>query len=256
MLTALLLLPGVADYDFSSLRIAVSGGAPISIEIQRKFRELIPKGFIGEGYGLTETNAHAGFFTPVYRYKSGFVGLPMISEVKIVDLETGERELPPHEEGEIIIKSSTTMRGYWNKPDETKKVLRNGWLYTGDIGLMDEDGYIKVSGRKKELIICSGFNVFPAEVEDLLYRHPAVAEVAVTGIPDAYRGESPKAFIVLKAGYRGKISEDEIIRWCKENMSAYKRPRAVEFRDELPKSGAGKILRRALRQEEDPQQRA
>ena len=180
----------------------------------------------------------------------------MISEVKIVDLETGERELPPHEEGEIIIKSSTTMRGYWNKPDETKKVLRNGWLYTGDIGLMDEDGYIKVSGRKKELIICSGFNVFPAEVEDLLYRHPAVAEVAVTGIPDAYRGESPKAFIVLKAGYRGKISEDEIIRWCKENMSAYKRPRAVEFRDELPKSGAGKILRRALRQEEDPHQRA
>ena len=142
------------------------------------------------------------------------------------------------------------MRGYWNRPEETKEVLRDGWFYTGDIGLMDEEGYIKIVGRKKELIKCSGYSVFPPEVEHLLYGHPAVAEVAVTGIPDPYRGESPKAFIVLRSDYRGKIKEEEIIEWCKENMATYKRPREVEFRDELPKSGAAKILRRVLKEEE------
>jgi long-chain acyl-CoA synthetase len=254
MITALLELPDVANYDFDSLRVAVSGGAPISAETQRKFKELIPNAFVGEGYGLTEANAHAGFFAPVYLLKPGFVGIPMISEVKIVDLETAKRELPPNEEGQIVIKSPTIMKGYWKKPEETKKVLKDGWLYTGDIGLMDEDGYIKVSGRKKELILCSGFNVFPSEVEGLLYRHPAIAEAAVIGIPDSYRGETPKAFVVLKGGYKGKVSEQEIIDWCKENMSAYKRPRVVEFRDDLPKSAAGKILRRVLTEQENTQE--
>jgi long-chain acyl-CoA synthetase len=143
------------------------------------------------------------------------------------------------------------MIGYWNKPEETKEVLRDGWLHTGDIGLMDEEGYIKVLGRKRELIKCSGYSVFPSEVENLLYRHPAVAEAAVIGIPDSYRGESPKAFIILKPEYKGKVTEKEIIEWSKENMAAYKRPRLVEFTEQLPKSAAGKILRRILKEEDE-----
>ena len=148
------------------------------------------------------------------------------------------------------MKGPAIMEGYWNKPEETKEVLRDGWLYTGDIGLMDEEGYIKFLGRRRELIKCSGYSVFPAEVENLLYRHPAVTEVAVIGVPDPYRGESPKAFIVLKSEYKGKVKEEEIVEWSKENMAAYKRPRIVEFREELPKSAAGKILRRILTEEE------
>jgi long-chain acyl-CoA synthetase len=142
------------------------------------------------------------------------------------------------------------MKGYWHRPKETKETLRNGWLYTGDIGKMDEEGYITLMGRKKELIKCSGYSVFPPEVEDLLYRHPAIAEVAVIGVPDHYRGETPKAFIVLRPQYKGKISQQEIIAWAKENIATYKRPRIVEFRDELPKSAAGKTLRRVLAEEE------
>ena len=141
------------------------------------------------------------------------------------------------------------MQGYWNKPEETTNVFREDWLQTGDIGLMDEEGYIKFLGRKKELIKCSGYSVFPAEVESLLYRHPAVAEAAVIGVPDSYRGESPKAFIILKPEYRGKVKEEEIIGWSKENMAAYKRPRIVEFKEELPKSAAGKVLKRVLSEE-------
>ena len=142
------------------------------------------------------------------------------------------------------------MQGYWNNPEETKRVLRDGWLHTGDIGLMDEGGYLKILGRTRELIKCSGYSVFVAEVEDLLYAHPAVKEVAVIGVGDAYRGETPKAYIILKPEYENKIKESEILEWCKDNMAAYKRPRFVEFRQELPKSAAGKLLRRILEQEE------
>jgi long-chain acyl-CoA synthetase len=188
--------------------------------------------------------------TPLYRYKPGFVGVPHLNDIKIVDPETGVNELPADQEGEIVIRGPAMMQGYWNKPEETREVFREGWLRTGDIGSMDEEGYIKLLGRRKELIKCSGYSVFPAEVENLLYRHPAVAEVAVIGVPDPYRGESPKAFIVLKPEYREKIKEKEIIEWSKENMAAYKRPRIVEFREELPKSGAGKILKRILAEEE------
>ena len=249
-LIALLGMPDIKQYDFSSLRCIGSGGAPISIEIQKKVKELVPKTIIGEGYGLTECVSQGGAITPLYRYKPGFIGIPHINDIKIVDLATGTKELPPNEEGEIIMKGPAIMEGYWNKPEETKEVLRDGWLYTGDIGLMDEEGYIKFLGRRRELIKCSGYSVFPAEVENLLYRHPAVAEVAVIGVPDPYRGESPKAFIVLKSEYKEKVKEEEIIEWSKENMAAYKRPRIVEFREELPKSAAGKILRRILTEEE------
>jgi long-chain acyl-CoA synthetase len=246
MLIALLELPDVGRFDLSSLKLLVTGGAPISTEIQEKVREVAPMAFIGEGYGLTESCASGGLLTPLFGFKSGFVGIPHFCDMKIMDAETGTQELPPNTEGEIIIKGPAIMNGYWKRPEETQLVLRDGWLHTGDLGLMDEEGYFKILGRKKELIICSGYNVYPSDVENLLYGHPAISETAVIGIPDPYRGESPKAFIVLHQSHRGKITEEDIIRWCKENMAAYKRPSVVEFRDELPKSGAGKILKRVL----------
>jgi acyl-CoA synthetase (AMP-forming)/AMP-acid ligase II len=252
MVIALLNLSNIRDYDFSSFRCIWSGGAPISVELQNKLKELAPRAVIGEGYGLSEVISQGGACTPLYQYKPGFVGIPQVNvEIKIVDQETGTREMAPNEVGEIVIKSPATMIGYWNKPEETKEMLRDGWLYTGDTGSMDEEGYVKFLGRTRELIKCSGFSVFPAEVEDLLYRHLAVKEAAVIGINDPYRGESPKAFIILKDGYTGKVTEKEILDWCKDNMAAYKRPKFIEFREELPKTAAGKVLRRVLAQEEE-----
>jgi long-chain acyl-CoA synthetase len=137
--------------------------------------------------------------------------MPQLNQLKIVELETGHRELLPYEQGEIVIKGPTIMKVYWNRPEETKEILRDGWIYTGGIGFMDEEGCIKIVGRKRELIKCSGFTVFPPEVEYLLYRHPAVAERAVIGIPDWYSAESPKAFLVLESGYKGELGEDEIL---------------------------------------------
>ena len=237
------------DCDFSSFRCLWSGGTPISVELQKRVRELAPKAIIGEGYGLSECISQGGAVTPLYRYKPGYVGIPHLNDIKIVDLETGVRELPANHEGEIVIRGPAMMQGYWNHPEETKEVFRDGWLHTGDIGLMDEEGYIKFLGRNKELIKCSGYSVFPTEIENLLYKHPAVAEAAVIGVPDAYRGESPKAYIVLKPEYREKVREEEMIEWSKENMAAYKRPRIIEFREELPRNAAGKVLKRILAEE-------
>ena len=154
--------------------------------------------------------------------------------------------MPPNQKGEIIIKGPTVMKGYWNQPEETQQAIRDGWLYTGDIGLMDEEGYLKIVDRMKELILCSGFNVYPSDVENIMSKHPAIFEVAVVGVPDDYRGESPKAFVALKENFMGKATEEEIINWCRENMASYKRPRQVAIRESLPKSGAGKILKREL----------
>jgi len=250
MVIALLSLPNVKDYDFTSFRCLWTGGASISVELQNRLKELAPDTVIGEGYGLSETIAYGGAITPLYRYKPGFLGVPHLNDIRIVDLATGTKELAPNEEGEITIKGPAVMQGYWNNPEETKRVLRDGWLHTGDIGLMDEEGYVKFLGRTREMIKCSGYSVFPAEVEELLYSHSAVKEAAVIGVSDPYRGESPKAFIILKPEFVDKIKETEILEWCKDNMSAYKRPRFVEFRQELPKSAAGKVLRRILVDEE------
>jgi len=250
MVIALLSLPNIRDYNLGSFRCLWSGGTPISVELQKKLEELAPNAVIGEGYGLSETISHGGCCTPLYRYKPGFVGIPQLNHIRIMDLETGTREMPANKEGEITIKGPALMVGYWNKPEETELVLRDGWLYTGDIGLMDEEGYVKFLGRKRELIKCSGYSVFPAEVEALLYAHPAVKETSVIGINDPYRGETPKAFIILKPEYVGKVTEQEILSWCKDSMAAYKRPRFVEFRTELPKTAAGKILKRLLVDEE------
>jgi acyl-CoA synthetase (AMP-forming)/AMP-acid ligase II len=252
MILAISELPDIKHYDLSSLRVVGGGGgSPMTPEICARLKRIAPNAAIFEGYGLSEIQS-GGVVSPLRppRHKFGTIGIPIIgTDVKIVDLEEGTKELGPNEEGEIVIRTPM-MSGYWGKPEETQKVIREGWLYTGDIGKMDEEGYVIFVGRSKEMIKCSGFSVFPVEVEDLLLKHPAVADVAVIGIADSYRGQSPKAFIVLKPEYQGKVTEAEIIEWSKENMATYKRPREVEFRSELPRNAAGKILRRILVEQE------
>jgi acyl-CoA synthetase (AMP-forming)/AMP-acid ligase II len=246
MLTAMVNLPGVENYDFSPLRKITTGGSPVSLTLQQQFQKLAPESNLCEGYGMTEILAGGGVLTPIGRWKAGYVGIPQMNDVKIVDLETGENDLPPNETGEIVIKGPTVMTGYWNKPEETEATIRDGWLYTGDIGSMDEEGYFRIIDRKKEMVICSGYNVYPTEVEKTMVSHPAVMEVAVKGVPDPYRGEALKAYVVLKPENMEGVDEEKLLAWCKENMAAYKRPREIEFRESLPKSGAGKILKRAL----------
>ncbi len=250
-LIALLETPGIDQYNFSSLRILGTGGTPISTTIQEKIRDLSPKTIVVEGYGLSECTSHGGFQSPVMCKKPGYIGIAQLNKVKLVDPSDGKTPVAIGEQGEILIKGPTVMKGYWNNPEATWNTLRDGWLFTGDLGIMDEDGWFNIVGRKKELIKCSGFSVFPSEVENLLYRNPAVLEVGVIGVPDPYRGESPKAFIVLKPEYRDETTEEEIIEWCKDNMSAYKRPREVTFVSDLPKSAAGKLLRRVLTEQEE-----
>jgi long-chain acyl-CoA synthetase len=165
-----------------------------------------------------------------------------------VDLENGTRELPTGEDGELVVRGPQVMRGYWNKPEETALVLRNGWLHTGDIARMDADGYFFISGRKKDMIIVSGYNVYPDEVDGVLVSHPSVLEAATIGVPDAKRGELVKSFVVLRPGMTA--TAEEITAYCRENLAAYKVPRALEFRAELPKSPVLKILRRELRDQE------
>jgi acyl-CoA synthetase (AMP-forming)/AMP-acid ligase II len=250
MYTAILDWPQINQYDLNSLRIVWEGGAPMLEIAEDRLKKLLPKAFVGEGYGLTETLT-GGLNTPIPYRKRGYIGIPFIStDISIVDLETGNTEVKLGEEGEIVVKGPCVMQGYWNNPEETKEQIREGWLHTGDIGKMDEEGYVAIVGRKKELIKCSGFSVFPTEVENLLCKHPMIAEAAVIGISDPYRGETPKAYVVLKPEFRGKITEQEILAWAKDNLAPYKRPSILEFRSELPKSGAGKILGRVLAEEE------
>jgi long-chain acyl-CoA synthetase len=238
--------PDVASgkYDIRSIRVCLSGAAPLLEETKQRF-EALTGGKLVEAYGLTEAHvvSHAN---PIYgRSKPGSVGLPMPGvSARIVDLEMGTTELPINQPGEIVIKSPCIMQGYWNMPQETADVLRNGWLYTGDIGRMDEDGYFFIEDRKKDMIIAGGYNIYPRELEDVLMRHPAVMEVAVAGIPDPRRGETVKAWIVRTPGE--SITEEEIITWSKSQLAAYKYPRMIEFRDELPKTNVGKVLKREL----------
>jgi len=185
---------------------------------------------------------------PFAARKPGTVGIGMpLTEYKVVDVATGTQELPPGEVGELIIRGPQVMKGYWNMPEETAVTLRDGWLYTGDLASIDEEGYVTIVDRKKDMIIAGGYNIYPREVEEVLYEHPAVKEAVVIGVPDSYRGETVKAVIVLKDGQQA--SEDDIIRHCRKNLASYKVPRIVEFRTELPKTNVGKILRRALREE-------
>ncbi|MBO8180538.1 MAG: long-chain fatty acid--CoA ligase [Archaeoglobus sp.] len=248
MYAAILNHPDLKKYDLSSVKACISGAAPLPVEIKKRFEE-ITGGKLVEGYGLSETSpvTHAN---PIYGVnKEGSIGVPFPDTYALVIDDEG-KVLPPGEVGELVIKGPQVMKGYYKMEEETKKVLVNGWLLTGDMAKMDEDGYFYIVDRKKDMIIAGGYNIYPREVEEVLYEHPAVVEAAVVGVPDPYRGETVKAYIVLKPEYRGKVTEQEIIQFCKERLAAYKVPKLVEFRDELPKSAVGKILRRVLREEE------
>ncbi|HZG60762.1 MAG TPA: long-chain-fatty-acid--CoA ligase [Anoxybacillus sp.] len=245
---ALLNHPNLKNYDLSSIKVCISGSAPLPVEVQEKF-EAITGGKLIEGYGLTEASpvTHANFLWDGERVR-GSIGVPWPdTEAKIISLETGE-EAKVNEIGELVVRGPQVMKGYWNQPIETEAVLRGGWLYTGDLGYMDERGYFFIVDRKKDMIIASGYNIYPREVEEVLYEHPKVQEVAVVGVPDAYRGETVKAFIVLKQGE--KCTKEELDQFMRSRLAAYKVPRIYEFRKELPKTAVGKILRRVLIEEE------
>jgi long-chain acyl-CoA synthetase len=201
-----------------------------------------------EGYGLSETSplTHAN---PIERARPGSIGIPLPdTDAKVVHLETGA-DLPAGEAGELLIRGPQVMKAYWNRPEETAQAMTGGWFHTGDVARMDEDGYFVIVDRKKDQINTAGFKVWPREVEEVLYGHPAVKLVAVVGQPDAYRGEVVKACVVLKEAERGRVSEAELAAFCRERLTGYKVPRLIEFRDHLPVTAAGKTLRRLLREE-------
>lgn len=240
--------PDLKKYDLSSIDSCISGSAPLPHEIQEEFEE-ITGGKLVEGYGLTESSpvTHSNFLWDRPRVK-GSIGVPWPdTEVRIVSMDSGEL-MPVGEIGEIIIKGPQVMKGYWNRPDATEETLKDGWLYTGDLGYMDENGYFYIVDRKKDMIIAGGYNIYPREIEEVLYEHPDVLEAVAAGIPDPYRGETVKVYIVLKEG--SKITADELNQFARKYLAAYKAPRLYEFREELPKTAVGKILRRALVEEE------
>lgn len=234
--------------NFSSMKCCNSGASPLLYETKKRFEDLTG-GRIVEGYGLTETTM-ACTCTPFRgQWKQGSVGMPLPDVIiRIGDIETGEGDLPAGKEGEIVFSAPQLMKGYWKRPEETKEMLRDGWLYTGDVGYMDDDGYVFITSRKKDLIKPSGFQVWPREVEEVINAHPAVAEVSVAGIPDAKQGEAVKAWVVLVAGKTATV--EEIQAFCKEKLVAYKIPKFVDFRSDLPKTMVGKVLRRVLQEEE------
>ena len=245
--------PEIGKFDLSSFRKVYSGGAPVIPAVVERFEKLTGT-YIHNVYGLTESTSPAtlvplGSRAPVDPSTGAIaIGVPIPShDAKIMDLSDPEKELPPGEVGELVVRGPGIVPGYWNKPEETAHAIRKGWLFTGDVGTMDHKGWIYLLDRKKDMIIASGFKVWTREVEDVIYLHPSVREVAVIGVPDPYRGETVKAFVALKQGFEGKVTEEEIIAHCKERMAAYKYPRQVEFVNEVPKTATGKFLRGALR---------
>jgi long-chain acyl-CoA synthetase len=235
-------------HDLSSIKACLSGAAPLPLEVAERF-ERFSGGRLVEGYGLSESSPVA-IANPIYgKRKAGTIGMPIPDTLaKVVDPSDLDRTMPPGEPGELALAGPQVMQGYWNRADETALVLRDGWLLTGDMATMDEEGYFTIVDRKKDLIIAGGYNVYPREVEEILYEHPKILEVAVAGVPDSYRGEVVKAYVVLRSGEQAE--PEEIREFAKARLAAYKVPREVEFRDELPKTLVGKVLRRALVEEE------
>lgn len=230
--------------DFKSVKLCISAAAPLLYETKQRF-EALTGGKLVEAYGLTESML-AAVFTPVFgEYKAGGVGLPLPDvELRIADVDIGEGSLSTGEAGEILLRGRQIMTGYWEHPTETANTIRDGWLHTGDIGYLDEDGYLFIVDRMKDLIKPSGFQVWPREVEEVIAQHPAVAEVGVAGVSDERQGEAVKAWIVLREGE--SVTVDELRDYCRQELVPYKVPRSVEFRDSLPKSMVGKVLRREL----------
>lgn len=241
--------PDIKKYDLSSIKGAISGSAPLPVEVIEKFEQKTG-GKIVEGYGLTETSpvTHVNFLWDNEIVK-GSIGVPWPgTDAAIFSIETGEM-LPVGEVGELGIKGPQVMKGYWNNEEETEKVLKDGWLLTGDIAYMDEKGYFYIVDRKKDIIIASGFNIYPREIEEVLYEHPAIMEASVVGVKDPYRGETVKAFVVLQEGMT--VTEEELNKYMRSKLASFKVPRIYEFRKELPKTAIGKILRRQLKEESE-----
>ncbi len=241
--------PGIEKYDLTSIKAAISGAGPLMHEVQELFEHLT-RSRIVEGYGLSEASpvTHAN---PIFgRRKPGTIGLPWPdTEARIVDIDTGDRELPVGQAGELVVKGPQVMQGYWNKPAETAAALRDGWLHTGDIATRDEEGYFTIVDRIKDMIKTVGENVYPREIEEVLFSHPKVKDAVVIGFPhEEFMGEKIKAYIVLKEGQTA--TAEEIIDFCRQELSKFKVPKEVEFRSELPKTLVGKVLRRVLRDEE------
>jgi long-chain acyl-CoA synthetase len=250
LFNALLNHPAVqaGKVDFKSMKLCVSGASSLLAEVKNRF-ETLTGGRVVEGYGLTESMM-AAVVTPLHGpYKPGSVGTPLPDvEVRIADAVTGEGSLPQGEIGEILMRAPQLMQGYWQRPVETEKTIRNGWLYTGDLGYLDEDGYLFIVDRKKDVIKPSGFQVWPREVEEVIASHPDVNDVGVGGVPDEYQGEAVKAWVVLKTGKQ--ITADEIRAYCRKKLAGYKVPKHIEFTDTLPKTMVGKVLRRELVEKE------
>lgn len=241
--------PKIESTDLTSIKGCFSGSAPLPVEVIREF-ESKTSAVIVEGYGLTETSpvTHVNPFAGGNR-KVGSIGIPITdTRARIVDLETGETDMPLGEAGELIIKGPQVMSGYLNKPEDTAQTLRDGWLYTGDIATMDEDGYFYIVDRKKDMIISGGYNVYPRDIEEVYFEHPKVREATAIGVNHPHRGESVKVFIILKSGE--SATAEEMIEYCHDKLAKYKWPTEVEFRDELPKTNVGKVLKKELRAQE------
>jgi long-chain acyl-CoA synthetase len=237
--------PEASRFDLTSIRSCFSGAAPLPVEVIRDF-EAKTGSQICEGYGLSETSPVATTNPFGGKTKPGSIGLPVAdTELKIVDLADGKTEMPAGEAGEILIRGPQVMSGYYKMPGETAEALKEGWLYTGDIGKMDEEGYFYIVDRKKDMIIAGGYNIYPREIDEVLFEHPKILEACAVGIPDPYRGETVKAYVVLKPGET--TTEEEILAYCATKLAKYKIPKTVEFLASLPKSGVGKILRKELR---------
>lgn len=253
LITALINHPKATELNLAKkLGLLNSGAAPMPVELIQQVRDMGI--FFSEGYGLSESTS-LGISNPVLGLKkAGSIGVPFPdNDVRLVDVDKGVEDVPQGEPGEIIMKGPLIMKEYWNNPEETANQLRDGWLYTGDIATEDEEGYIFIVDRKKDMIIAGGFNIYPREIDEVLYQHPKVMDAVAVGIPHEYRGETIKAYIVLKPGQTA--TEDEIIDFCKQKLAAYKTPKSVEFRNSLPKSIIGKVLRKVLREEEERKQK-
>ena len=237
--------PEASKYSLTSIKGCFSGAAPLPVEVIKDF-EAKTGSQICEGYGLSETSPVVTTNPYGGKTKVGSIGLPVSdTDIKIVDLVDGTKEMPMGEAGEVLVKGPQVTNGYYKMPEETAKTIKDGWLYTGDIGTMDTDGYFYIVDRKKDMVIAGGYNIYPREIDEVLFEHPKVLEACAVGIPDPYRGETIKAFVVLKPGE--SLTEEEVIKYCSEKLAKYKVPKKVEFMASLPKSGVGKVLRKELR---------
>jgi long-chain acyl-CoA synthetase len=250
--SALINRPDIEEHNLSSVTACLSGAAPLPMAVAKRFEEMASANLV-EGYGLTEASpvTHCNPIQekpPFDKKREGSIGIPMPNTLaKIVDIDTGEKDLPAGQIGELVIQGPQVMKGYWHRPEETAHQIRDGWLFTGDIAKMDEDGYFYIVDRAKQMIDRAGFKIYPREVEEVLFQHPKVADAAVIGVPDKSRGETVMAFVVLKQDET--VTVEDLKAFCKDKLAYYKRPEFIEFRDELPKSMVGKTLRRVLQEE-------